>query len=196
MHFEVWDAWFPALSLTHYRHLSKCLTFLSLKYPQYDWQKGPLLAVERGGNSQAVLEEERSWHPTESLEARREARGVGYSRDSDLKDVVLDQLLPQHDDAELDAQLHEAAPRGALQGGGDARGGDQAKWSPGRQGCELSQVVLGIRMGGGLGGHPRTTSPAQNTRGSTCLFHAVTIKHIDIASRSAHKPEREKGGNS
>ena len=31
------------------------------------------------------------------------------------KQVVLDQLLPQHDDAELDAELHQAAPRGALQ---------------------------------------------------------------------------------
>lgn len=37
-----------------------------------------------------------------------------YIRDSDLKDVVLDQLLPQHDDAELDAELHEAAPRSTL----------------------------------------------------------------------------------
>lgn len=42
----------------------------------------------------------------------REARR--YSRDADLKQVVLDQLLAQHDDAELDAELHEAAPGGAL----------------------------------------------------------------------------------
>lgn len=41
-------------------------------------------------------------------------RGVHYIRDSDLKDVVLDQLLPQHDDAELNAELHEAAPRSTL----------------------------------------------------------------------------------
>lgn len=34
---------------------------------------------------------------------------VIFLRDSDFKDVVLDQLLPQHDDAELDAQLDEAA---------------------------------------------------------------------------------------
>lgn len=31
------------------------------------------------------------------------------SRDADLKDVVLDQLFAQHDDAELDAELDEAA---------------------------------------------------------------------------------------
>lgn len=29
--------------------------------------------------------------------------------------LFLDQLLPQHDDAQLDAELHQAAPRGALQ---------------------------------------------------------------------------------
>ena len=39
----------------------------------------------------------------------------GYSRDADLKQVVLDQLLPQHDDAQLDAEFHQAAPRGTLQ---------------------------------------------------------------------------------
>lgn len=36
------------------------------------------------------------------------------SRDADLEQVVLDELLAQHDDAELDAELHQAAPRGAL----------------------------------------------------------------------------------
>lgn len=40
---------------------------------------------------------------------RRVERTVVYLRDPDLKDVVLDQLLPQHDDAELNAQLNEAA---------------------------------------------------------------------------------------
>lgn len=34
---------------------------------------------------------------------------VVYLRDANLKDVVLDQLFPQHDDAELNAQLNEAA---------------------------------------------------------------------------------------
>lgn len=42
-------------------------------------------------------------------------RCIHYIRDSDLKDVVLDQLLPQHDDAELNAELHEAAPGSTLQ---------------------------------------------------------------------------------
>lgn len=40
-----------------------------------------------------------------------------HSRDADLEEVVLDELLAQHDDAELDAELHQAAPRGALRGG-------------------------------------------------------------------------------
>lgn len=46
-------------------------------------------------------------------------RSVHYIRDSDLEDVVLDQLLSQHDDAELNAELHEAAPWSTLQGGED-----------------------------------------------------------------------------
>lgn len=39
-----------------------------------------------------------------------------HSRYADLKQVVLDELLAQHGDAQLDAQLHEAACVGALQG--------------------------------------------------------------------------------
>lgn len=39
---------------------------------------------------------------------------IHYIRDSDLKDVVLNQLFPQHDDAELDAELHETASWGTL----------------------------------------------------------------------------------
>ena len=61
-----------------------------------------------------------------------------YSRDSDLKDVVLDQLLSQHDDAELDAQLHEAAPRGALQDEKTQEGTSD------RQGHELSQAAVWV----------------------------------------------------
>lgn len=41
-------------------------------------------------------------------------KNVFYLRDPDLEDVVLDQLLPQHDDAELNAQLNEAASRCTL----------------------------------------------------------------------------------
>lgn len=37
-----------------------------------------------------------------------------YSRDADLKQVVLDELFPEHCDAELDAELHEAAAVSAL----------------------------------------------------------------------------------
>lgn len=54
--------------------------------------------------------------------APRPPRAGGYSRDADLKQVVLDELLAQHDDAELDAELHEAAPRGALRGWGGRTG--------------------------------------------------------------------------
>lgn len=46
--------------------------------------------------------------------ASEEIRRIHYIRDSDLKDVILDQLLPQHDDAELNAELHEAASRSTL----------------------------------------------------------------------------------
>lgn len=42
-------------------------------------------------------------------------RSIHYVRNSNLKDVVLDQLLPQHDDAELNTELHEAAPGSTLQ---------------------------------------------------------------------------------
>ena len=37
-----------------------------------------------------------------------------HSRYADLKQVVLDELLAQHGDAQLDAQLHEAAGMRAL----------------------------------------------------------------------------------
>lgn len=37
-----------------------------------------------------------------------------YSRDADLKQVVLDELFSQHCDAELDAELHETAAVCAL----------------------------------------------------------------------------------
>lgn len=46
-------------------------------------------------------------------------RSIRYIRYSNLKDIVLDQLLPQHDDAKLNAELHEAAPRSTLQRGKD-----------------------------------------------------------------------------
>lgn len=41
---------------------------------------------------------------------------VFHSRDADLENVVLDQLLPKHDDAELNAQLNEAASWCTLRG--------------------------------------------------------------------------------
>lgn len=48
---------------------------------------------------------------------QKRQRTERHLRDSDLKDIVLDQLLPQHDDAELYTQLHETASRSALQEG-------------------------------------------------------------------------------
>lgn len=98
-----------------------------------------------------------------------------YSRDADLKQVVLDQLLAQHDDAELDAELHEAAPWGTLQWGEERRRSDHVPLREAR--AWISYAVVEQE---GLG-----------VRGAVCtyLFHAVTIKHIDIASRPTHKPE-------
>ena len=39
-----------------------------------------------------------------------------HSRYADLKQVVLDELLAEHGDAQLDTQLHEAACMGTLEG--------------------------------------------------------------------------------
>lgn len=58
------------------------------------------------------------WYFWASLRQQRKSE-IGYVRDSNLKDVVLDQLLPQHDDAELNAEFHEAASWSALQDGDD-----------------------------------------------------------------------------
>lgn len=44
-----------------------------------------------------------------------------HSRDADLEEIVLDQLLAQHDDAQLDAELHEAAARSTLWDRGQVR---------------------------------------------------------------------------
>jgi hypothetical protein len=63
-------------------------------------------------------------------------RSGRHSRDADLEEVVLDQLLPQHYDAQLDAELHQAAPRGALRTDGEPRQPPGAGRGPGldRQG--------------------------------------------------------------
>ena len=117
--------------------------------------------MDRGVESPSVLEEERPRDPAGSLAlpgsalaARRGVSGVHYSRDCNLEDVVLDQLLPQHDDAELNAQLHEAAPRGTLQGGEEGRGG-QTRRSSERHGRELSQPADwgGVGRGGAPTNH-------------------------------------------
>lgn len=64
--------------------------------------------------------------PTACHSGHHESRApaAGDSRDADLEEVVLDELLAEHDDAELDAQLHEAAARGTLrQAGRDGTAG-------------------------------------------------------------------------
>lgn len=48
------------------------------------------------------------------LQGDRKKENIVHSRDGYLKDVVLDQLFPQHDDAKLNAQLDEAASWRAL----------------------------------------------------------------------------------
>lgn len=42
-----------------------------------------------------------------------------HSRYANLKQIVLNKLLAKHGDAQLDAQLHEAACMGTLEGGGE-----------------------------------------------------------------------------
>lgn len=69
---------------------------------------GRLHRMQRG---EAVKSGLGSWH------AQKRQRADHHLRDSNLKDIVLDQLLPQHDDAELYAQLHETASRSTLQEG-------------------------------------------------------------------------------
>lgn len=126
--------------------------------------------MDRGVESPSVLEEERPRDPAGSLAllgsalaARRGVSRVHYSRDSNLEDVVLDQLLPQHDDAELNAQLHEAAPRGALQ---EEKRKDGAVRPGGAQrGKGANSASLwrpqGLGQGGaGRQGHLQTTSLA------------------------------------
>ena len=113
---------------------------------QRSWrQQSNWACMERGENSHRILEEQKPWDlagsltlPGSALAATSGVSRAHYSRDSDLKDVVLDELLPQHDDAELDAQLHEAAPGGALQDEKMQEGASD------RQGRELSQAAVGV----------------------------------------------------
>lgn len=77
-----------------------------------------------------------------------------YSRDANLKQVVLDQLLAQHDDAELDAELHQAAPRGALWDRGQGRQTPaEPPRTPGgmtaapREGCGMNCVLRVLTPG-------------------------------------------------
>lgn len=62
--------------------------------------------MQRGEAVKTVL---RTWP------AQKRQRTDHHLRNSNLKDIVLDQLLPQHDDAELYAQLHETASWSTLQ---------------------------------------------------------------------------------
>jgi len=55
-----------------------------------------------------------------------------HSRYANLKQVVLDELLAQHSDAQLDTQLHEAAGMGTLEGEevNRCRRGKSSVWWP------------------------------------------------------------------
>lgn len=79
---------------------------------------------------------------------------VLHSRYADLKQVVLDELLAQHGDTELDAQLHEAAGVGTLE-------------RKTRNTCQSRMKSTRGRMVGRVG------------RGTTCeRFHTVVMPNL------------------
>lgn len=74
-------------------------------------------------------------------------RSRHHSRDADLKEIVLDQLLAQHDDAQLDAELHEAAARGTLWGRGPVRSGLALDWEGWPSTYRVTHGLLKVRFG-------------------------------------------------
>lgn len=116
-------------ALYFYAYLSKWYIFLSHKHLSPDGEakwvcmcvsacRRQLLAHRKGNGQrphtqrgEAVKSGLRIWH------VQKRQRTDHHLRDSNLKDIVLDQLLPQHDDTELYAQLHETASRSTLQEG-------------------------------------------------------------------------------
>lgn len=87
-----------------------------------------------------------------------------YVRYENLKHVVLDELLSEHDHAELDAQLDEAAWWSAL-------------WGNKRQRCTFTVHL-----------HTHTQTSTSNVRYWTYLLHAIVSKDINIIPRPPSKP--------
>lgn len=209
---EVRDAWFIALSLPSYMYLMRCRIFLRLKHPEPDWQtrlvgRAPPFGesywhVDRAVNSQVSWEKERPWKSCWKT-GPAELSPDGNQRDE--KSSLHTGLRSQRCCSELTASptwwcwAECRAPWGSLQEHTAERKRqrneplDQVSLE--KQPCEFSHAVMRIRMGLGVAGRciyepllARWKTPVA----VTCLFHAVTIEHINIASRSAHKPEIEK----
>lgn len=84
-----------------------------------------------------------------------------HVRYENLKDVVLNELLAEHDHAELDAQLDEASWRRALFEETHIYSGSQRRWGSYREGVR-----------------------------SSYLLHAVVSKNVNIITGAPSKPER------
>lgn len=97
---------------------------------------------------------------------RQRKKEMFYSRDADLKDVVLDQLLPQHDDAELNAQLNEAA-----------------SWRTLREDTHSVIIILCLT-------DSDEWKETQIRSQMTNLFHPIIVEDIHVASRSTSKPAK------
>lgn len=89
-----------------------------------------------------------------------------YSRDADLKQVVLDELFSQHCDAELDAELHETAAVSAL----------------------IKHIKAAVI-------HPlQSICSLQNSRVSDFyLLHAIGLEHVEITAWTPTEPVRKHG---
>lgn len=91
--------------------------------------------------------------------------GAVHVRYENLKDVVLNELLAEHDHAELDAQLDEAAWRGAL--------------------CKRDKHSLSRQ---------RRSSTREKKLESGYLLHAVVSKNVNVVAGPPSKPERADDG--
>lgn len=100
---------------------------------------------------------------------------LSHLRDADLKDVVLDQLFPQHDDAELNAQFDQAASWSTLRETHFIR-------TLSHRHCMFDlfrQIEKIIQMRSWM----------------TNLFHSIIIKDVDVIARSTSKPAKTTNSN-
>lgn len=96
--------------------------------------------------------------------ARHERVCSLYSRDADLKQVVLDELFPEHRDAELNAELHEAAAVSAL----------------------IKHIKTAVIP------PLQSIRSAQNARvRDSYLLHAIGLEHVEITAWTATEPVRK-----